>query len=662
MVLKKNIVMLGVLLCTSTTFISCNDFLDCEPLDKITPEVYFNTEADLAAYTIGAYDFKTYSGYSRSPLDTDNNTDDMAATDGSTSLWVPGEKRTPEKDGEWNFNNIRKANYFFQQVLPKYEAGSIKGNPVMIRHYIGEMYFLRVYAYFSKLVSLGDFPIVTEVLPDEKGVLMEASRRQPRNKVAHFILEDLDRAIELMSNETDNGKNRLTRNVAYLFKSRVALFEGTWLKYHQGTERVPGGPGWPGAKMDYNKDFTIDINGEVDFFLGEAMKSAAQIADAIPLTPNTGVYNPTTNPYGWNPYFEMFSAVDMEPIEEVLFWRAYDLANGVSHALSSYLAKGGGDVGYTRSLVDACLMKNGLPIYALNSGYAGDLTVENVKTNRDDRLQLFMAAPSDIMRLNPIQHYGMPEILKQAADRCTTGYIVRKCLSYDPAQVGTGAGQINTYGCLIFRAAEAYLNYIEACYEKTHTLDDNAQKYWKEIRKRAGISEDFQTTIEATQLEKENDWSKYSGDQLIDKTLYNIRRERRIELMSEGTRMRDLKRWRSLDKVQNYQVEGFNLWGGEIEKLYVDEKGKSLLVPEGTVDKQPNVSSKENGPYLRVNQIVKTNNLLYNGYTWVPANYLEPIAAIHFSTTASNPDDLESSTIYQNPGWSKVANQPAIGY
>src|SRR5699024_9169994 len=116
-------------------------------------------------------------------------------------------------------------NYFFQQVLPKYEAGSIKGDGVMIKHYIGEMYFLRAYQYFNKLVSLGDFPIVTEVLPDETEVLKEESKRQPRNNVARFIIEDLDRAIELMSLTTDNGKNRLTKNVALLFKSRVALFE-----------------------------------------------------------------------------------------------------------------------------------------------------------------------------------------------------------------------------------------------------------------------------------------------------------------------------------------------------------------------------------------------------------------------------------------------------
>src|SRR5699024_817378 len=158
---------------TSVVLTSCNDFLDCEPLDKITPDAYFNSESDLAAYSIQQYKFPSYLNFDISLVKTDNNSDDQAATEASTALWVPGEKRTPADKGAWDFTEIRKANYFFQQVLPKYEAGSIKGDGVMIKHYIGEMYFLRAYQYFNKLVSLGDFPIVTEVLPDETEVLKE---------------------------------------------------------------------------------------------------------------------------------------------------------------------------------------------------------------------------------------------------------------------------------------------------------------------------------------------------------------------------------------------------------------------------------------------------------------------------------------------------------
>lgn len=665
----RNILLISI---GSLCFVSCNDFLDREPLDKITPEIYFSDESQLAAYSLGCYNFQSYSTteFSVGPVADDNGTDNQVASNGSTALWVPGEKRVPETGGAWDFSAIRKVNYFFEKVLPKYNDGTIKGDENNIRHYIGEMYFMRAYNYYNKLVALGDFPIVTEVLPDQEEPLIEASIRRPRNEVARFILEDLDKAYDMMLETSPNGKNRLSKNVALLFKSRVALFEGTWLKYHKGTARVPGTSEWPGKKMDYNKDFTIDIDKEIEFFLTEAKNASKLVADNIILTECTDLVNPEKGePYNWNPYFEMFSAVDMEPINEILMWRDYDTSLGVGHAVGVYLAKGGADLGYTRGLVDAFLMNDGTPFYA-SSDYKGDLTLKDVKTDRDKRLQLFIAEPDDTLRLssskNEVIPFGAPAILSIEKERCTTGYAIRKFMTYDQTQVPLNtAGRICSYGCIIFRGVEALLNYIEADCELRNgeSLDDVSWDYWKKIRTRVGLpgekSEILTNTVDKTQLDKENDWAKYSGDELVSPLLFNIRRERRIELMSEGFRMEDLKRWRSLDKVTNYQIEGFNLWGGEIEKLY---DGK--LIPTGTPGKVPNVSSKEisGTTYLRVYQINNKNNLLFDGYSWCDANYLEPIAARQFTLTASNPDDPETSVIYQNPGWSKIANESAIGY
>ena len=119
--------------------------------------------------SIQQYKFPSYLNFDISLVKTDNNSDDQAATDASTALWVPGEKRTPADKGAWDFTEIRKANYFFQQVLPKYEAGSIKGDGVMIKHYIGEMYVNRAYSYFQLFTKFGDLPIVTTALPDIQG-------------------------------------------------------------------------------------------------------------------------------------------------------------------------------------------------------------------------------------------------------------------------------------------------------------------------------------------------------------------------------------------------------------------------------------------------------------------------------------------------------------
>ena len=85
-----------------------------------------------------------------------------------------------------------------------------------------------------------------EALPDDKEVLMAQTLRRPRNEVARFILDDLAKAIDLLPVNATGGKQRINKACAQLLRSRVALFEGTWLKYHKGTALVPGGPGWPG--------------------------------------------------------------------------------------------------------------------------------------------------------------------------------------------------------------------------------------------------------------------------------------------------------------------------------------------------------------------------------------------------------------------------------
>ena len=52
------------------------------------------------------------------------------------------------------------------------------------------------------------------------------------------------------------------------------------------------------------------------------------------------------------------------------------------------------------------------------------------------------------------------------------------------------------------------------------------------------------------------------------------------------------------------------------------------------------------------------NNLMYDaGYSWCEAHYLNPIAITHFRITTSNPNDLNTSIIYQNPGWPLQADE-----
>lgn len=643
---------------------SCNKYLDIAPPSQIIPEVYLQDEAQLGAYTIARYTdiLSSHGNWSFGTFGIDGNTDNMVIPN-LDNRFIPGQWRVGATGGEWSFSNIYQMNYFINDVVPKWKNNKIMGSAENIGHYLGEAYFLRAHEYFKKLQDLGDFPIVRNVMSDkDKQILVEASKRSPRNEVARFILSDLDSAITLMKSSSPDGrKQRLSKNVALLLKSRVALYEGTWLKYFKGTAFVPNGTNWPGASKEYNAGYQFpsgSIDGEIDFFLTQAMEAAAMVADNIPLVNNTGIIESANNE---NPYFSMFGAVDMSTYGEVLLWRQYNQSL-VTHNVPVYAQSGNYAVGLTRSMVESFLMQNGLPIYAAGSGYHGDDYIADVRKERDGRLQLFLKEPGQknvLVNIGSGTHFTLVEPTPRIWEsnweqRYTSGYTIRKGISYDGLQTNNGGAFT---GSITFRATEAYLNYMEACFEKNGSLDNKAQAYWSALRTRAKVDPDFNKTIAATEMSKEKrDWGAYSGANLISPTLYNIRRERRNELMAEGLRWMDLKRWRAMDQLTQTpdHIEGFKLWG-PMKAWFTDAQ----LVYGATNDKAV-VSDPALSTYLRPLEI-RSNALSYAGVKFAMAHYLAPIAIEHFLITSSS-NSADQSVVYQNPGWPVVGGSGAIGF
>ena len=645
---------------------SCNDFLDKEPESNVTPASFFTSADDLAAYTVNLYGVLTSIGpgsYGMSTFAYDNDTDNQAGT-GYSNRWVPGNWKVGQSGGAWDFGNIRNVNYFLDQVLPKYEAGKISGAAANVRHYIGEAYFLRAYLYLDKLQSLGDFPIVLTALPDDKETLVQASKRQPRHKVAQQILDDLDKALELLSQTAPGGKNRISRDAALLLRSRAALFEATWEKYHKGTAFVPGGPGWPGNAEDV-KDFNIDSS--IDHFLTEAMKSSKELGDKLVgnLVENTDAEEgQDRNLASTNPYYTMFCDKDMSGYSEVIMYRAFDrLKANVTHNIQMQLQRNGGGTGWTRGLVNSFLMRNGLPIYAANSGYDPNWENQGIKAtlqNRDSRIKIFTKVDNGIENYTDdgVNSVDLSWTVKGNNEtRMVTGYAVKKGKNYDTQQ------QLNHHfgesGSIVFRGTEALLDYIEASWLKNNSIDATADKYWRALRTRAKVDPDYNKTIAATNMAEEAKWDfgAYSHGQLVDATTYNIRRERRNEFIGEAMRWEDLIRWRACDQVNGYQIEGMKYWGTVYEGAWRD--GSTDLAMVDVEGGKGNISSKEiSGDYIRPYQISKINNEVFDGYKFTPAHYLSPIAQSVFRQTASGDQtDLNTSVVYQNPGWPKIAGQ-----
>ena len=655
-----NIAKVLLLSCSLAILPACDDFLDEEPQSEVSPEKYLLNESQLEAYVNKYYaDYDNWKSDSDdkggmipsfwgsengSTYKDDNATDNQQGTNGRylKDTWT-----VAQSGGKWNFTNINALNYYLQTVVPRLENGELTGTESNLKHLVGEGYFLRALEYFFRLQRLGDFPIVKTVLPDEQEALTEASKRSPRNEVARFILSDLDQAISLMNNNVK--KTRLSKNAALLLKSRVALFEATWEKYHAGTALVPNGTGWPGAGKDYNAGYQFpsgSIEKEIEFFLTEAMSAASQVADAVQLTETNQIIRDQASK-GKNPYYDMFASHDPSGYSEVIMYRGYDLSLNNSHHFNHYLYSGG-NTGYTHQFEQVFLMENGLPVYAAGSGYAGDDYITDTKIDRDWRWRLFMKAPKEAKAVDNIATVEyFPEAprlyVSDAKNATSTGYIQGKGYSLDYNDQLLGKDQT---AFVVYRASEAYLNYIEASYLKNGNIDATADKYWKALRARAGVDTDYQKTINATDMSKEalNGWDAYSHGALVDATLYNIRRERRCEFIGEGFRYMDLIRWRALDQLNGYQLEGAKIFG-PMKSIFGDN-----LKYDQADEKNNNVSSPSLSDYLRPNQVTSTNQY-YNGLYFYEAHYLDPIAVQHFMITSPDGSTVSQSPIYQNPGW-----------
>jgi hypothetical protein len=666
-IIKK---ILPVLL-VSSILIACDDFLDKQPPSYIVPDDYYRSEDQLQA-AVNAFYSDVLPSLSNN-FSHDTNTDNQAGM-GADSKYAAGQWKVGMTNDNWTWNLTRNINYQLNIILDRYEKKEITGSDKNIRQYIGELYFLRAYRYFHLLRLWGDLPIITEAFPDNEQILVAASKRMPRNEVARFILKDLDTAIEYMSENFEARRTRISPDAAQLFKSRVALFEGSWLTNFKGTPFVPNGEGWPGKAKDYNASYqfpTGDIDSEARYFFEIATQSAEIIAEKHKgsLVANTGtIPQSATDPE--NPYFKLFGNIDMTSFPEVLLWREYSRGLGIQNHVETSVNRGNMGIGLTRSMIEGFLMADGKPIYAQHNGYTyNDETLTKVRENRDPRLHIFLKEPDQVnVFLNMNDRVGdmfveiepIPDITNGAGDRAyTTGYTIRKGGTFDKALAGNYKGYTAS---ITFRATEALLNYIEAQYMLTGNLSGKALEYWKIVREKAGFKGnaiDPNVTIVATDMSKEKlDWAAYTaGNLLNDPILYNIRRERRSELMAENLRWMDLIRWRSLDQLINepYHIEGFHLWNTPMEEWY------NFTSNDYNGSSSAKVSSPQISEYLRPYERNMTSGNLYkDGYTWSMAHYLQPMPIKQFQLTSSDYASIELSSLYQNPYWPTVADQPAI--
>ena len=167
------------------------------------------------------------NGFSSLP---DNGTDLGLYTEPSSRLIGTGTIPTTASGNIWNWTNVRRANYFLSNV------DKATGSAADINQYKGEGLYFRAYYYFSLLQSYGDLPIIDKYIDNtDESYLYKA--RDPRNKVVNFMLADLNQAISMLKTKAalTAANPRINKEAALLLKATIALYEGTWEKYHKGT-------------------------------------------------------------------------------------------------------------------------------------------------------------------------------------------------------------------------------------------------------------------------------------------------------------------------------------------------------------------------------------------------------------------------------------------
>lgn len=573
---------LFVLLLLGIVLNSCKkDLLNKSPQDQISDPAFWKSDGDLQLYINNLYSQLpgwNVTGEGGTPL-LDAGTDVAIATGlfQTTKNRLDGVINVSSTGGGWSWQNVRAANYFLDNIDRVPEGG--KKN-----QYVGEGYFFRAWAYFVLLKQFGDLPIVTKALSTADHDILYGARSS-RTDVVNFIVKDLDTAISKMGDKTTAGANRINRDVALAFEARVCLYEGTWEKYHA------------------NDAFKGTTDGTA--FLTKAAQSAKAVMDGANYSLSTG------DPH--QAYYELFNKVKTELSNnpEVMLYRSYDRA-AFGDDFGNEVWNWPNGSGITKDMVDMYLCFDGKPI-SLSPLYQGDHDIRQIVQNRDPRLVQTVMNPGDPVTISltgDTTKFVVPQMINQQGD--PTGYDSQK---FRQPHLDPATGLYSTdLAYIIFRYAEVLLNYAEARAELGQLTQDDVDMTINKLRDRVGMPH-----LTLSSIAVDPAWPDY-GYSLPD-YLYEIRREREVELFSEGFRYDDLMRWRA-------------------DRLFVGKRPKGAYYTAELKSAWPNLVTDANNyidPYLNV--------LSGANGTWgfnPNKNYLMPIPTNELTL---NPN------LKQNPGW-----------
>lgn len=558
-----------VLAVMMSLFSSCDDFLNLPPLNKITEDPVFGTEAGIDAYMSTLYN--------RLPIEDFNYGSESGFNNWVAGCFVPAlscdeavhcewphEIMGPTGNGMWHqwwaYDNVRNVNVLIEKL-----NSSVSFTEKRKTELLAEARAIRAWYYFGMVKRYGGVPIIEIPQVYDSNHLDDLLvARSTEEESYNFISKELKYAIENLPEERiAQERYRINRFSAAALKTRAMLFAASIAKY--GT---------------YDKEGLVgfDNPAKAKKYYEEVIAAAQKIIDEG----NYSLYR--ANADKAKNYQQLFWVKGDCP--EAIFVKRYQFP-GKTHNWDLWnspwgyrLPQGyGSRLSPTLNLAEAFKMADGTSGTLKTNSLGWVVDASNRIAQFDKRTDLFKGrdarlyatimipgsewtnAKGDVSGIIDVQkgivelndenvkvlkeggaftdeiQYGdtvLNVIGKQGvggtAESTITGLYIKKFL-YEGNSPNDPKQDSPDQDWPEFRYAEVLLNYAEAAAELASLGETkyvaNGLAYLNDVRDRAGVENATALSVKA------------------------VREEMQVEFMYENHRFWDLKRWREADKLMN---------------------------------------------------------------------------------------------------------------
>ena len=541
---KRYLTILSVM--AAVTMVSCqDDFLDKQPLDKLSEEAVFNSAALCESYVNALYNVLP-DPFQEGNIGTISD-EGFFRYGGSSTRYIADGSMTPsnvmyeEEGGQahntrtttlniWNraYEWIYRMNYLLNYIN---ENGTEMDDESRDR-LVGEVYFLRAWAYYNLIQRYAGVPIITKTygLDDEYN-----AKRDNFDDCVDFILKDLESAEKLLPEKENCLLGRINKDVVLALRCRVTMLAASPLF------NDPENPTGSIFRGQY------DFNGKWEraYKAAKAIVDRADVDGAYSLDDTyDGFWKDVNSPeLIWAKYFISNADPDVNSTKKAQLYYSVVYFNGWT------------SFNPTQAMMLDYEMTNGKKIFEPDSGYDPDHPFKN----RDPRFYYSCAAPFSKYCNTDNEGYHENELLLYLLYENTTidDFAAGKT---EPAWTSRGTHlwhATNTMGLELnkwyipekpitesevgnvlypwFRLGEMYLNLAECAYMLGY--EDECRTYINKVRQRADVM-----MPEVTE----------TGEALWDRVV----NERRIELAFEFIRYFDLRRWKTAEFYENIPFAG----------------------------------------------------------------------------------------------------------